>query len=106
MTGTIDDALRAPEPEGPAEVAPFLTDTTAEIEQAAGVLIFRFGIDAATARELLRLWGAEVGVGVDALAQAMIHEICQGDRSRASDPHVVRWLEDRLRHELPPPPTA
>lgn len=106
MTGTIDDALRAPEPDGPPEAVPSLSDGSAVIEQAAGVLIFRFGIDATTARELMRLWGAEVGASVDALAHAMIHDICQGDRSRPSDPHVVRWLEDRLRHELPPPPTA
>lgn len=101
----IDDALRAPDPEGPIGGALEDTGTAAVIEQAAGVLIFRFGIDAATARELMILWGAEVGASVETLAQAMIYEICQGDRSKASDAHVVRWLEDRLRHELPAPPT-
>lgn len=114
MTGMIDDTLRAPDGDGPlgsaqvphqattplTEVAS-LTDAAALIEQAAGVLIFRFGVDAATAKALMQLWAAEAGAHVDAVAHALVHDICQGDRSGPTDPHLVRWLEDRLRHELP-----
>lgn len=104
MTGMIDDTLRAPDGDGPlgsAQVPLPLTDAAALIEQAAGVLIFRFGVDAATAKALMQLWAAEAGAQVDAVAHALVHDICQGDRSGPSDPHLVRWLEDRLRHELP-----
>jgi hypothetical protein len=114
MTGMIDDALRAPDGDGPVGSTPIphqanapltevasLTDAAALIEQAAGVLIFRFGVDAATAKALMQLWAAEAGAQVDAVAHALVHDICQGDRSGPTDPHVVRWLEDRLRHELP-----
>ena len=115
MTGMIDDALRAPDGDGPLgsaqvpqQVAPpltevaSLTDAAALIEQAAGVLIFRFGVDAATAKALMQLWAAEAGAQGDAVAHALVHDICQGDRSGPTDPHLVRWIEDRLRHELPP----
>jgi hypothetical protein len=113
MTGMIDDALRAPDGDGPLGSAPVpqqaapplteaaaLTETAALIEQAAGVLIFRFGVDAATAKALMQLWAAEAGAQVDAVAHGLVHDICQGDRSGPTDPHLVRWLEDRLRHEL------
>ena len=118
MTGMIDDSLRAPDGDGPllppavpqqpgdgplgsAPAPRQLTDTAALIEQAAGVLIFRFGIDAVTAKALMQLWAAEAGAQVEAVAHGLVHDICQGDRSGPTDPHLVRWLEDRLRHELP-----
>jgi hypothetical protein len=78
-----------------------LAASTAVLEQAKGVLIFRYGIDAVTAFSLLELWSAENGHAVDAVAHAVVHDICQGDRNASSDPQLVRWLEDRLRHEFP-----
>lgn len=104
MTGTIDAASPLPGALGAtgpvAGFSPFST-AAAVLEQAKGVLIFRYGIDALTAFSLLELWSAESGHGVDAIAQAMVHDICQGDRGANSDPQLVRWLEDRLRHEFP-----
>lgn len=91
MTGIIEDrALPVQRSSGAAVV-----------EQAKGVLIFRYSIDGETAYSLLELWAAEYGVTADAVARTVVHEICQGRRSDASDSGLVRWLEDRLRHEFP-----
>jgi hypothetical protein len=74
----------------------------AVIEQAKGVLIFRYSIDAGTALSILELWAADAGVDVAALAFALVHDICQGgDGAAHSDPQLVRWLEDRLRRDRP-----
>lgn len=102
MTGTIG-AHAVPEGakhDHPAS-ASTTTTPTALVEQAKGVLIFRYAIGAETAYELITRWAAEAETTVDAVAHAVVHEICQGDRSRPSDPTLVRWLEDRLRHEFP-----
>ena len=104
MTGTIH-AHPAPEGSEPQRgLTGFTTTTTppsALVEQAKGVLIFRYGIGAEAAYSLVELWAAETDVTVEDVAQAVIHEICQGDHSRPSDPALVRWLEERLRHEFP-----
>lgn len=105
MTGTLDDATSS---SGGAdwhdrlhEPHPDSTTATAEVEQAKGVLIFRYAVSAEAAFSLLELWAAETGAGVGDVAQAVVHDICQGDRGGPSDPGLVRWLEDRLRHEYP-----
>lgn len=103
MTGTIDDAAPLAEGADPFHDTPGPTRTTpvALVEQAKGVLIFRYGIAADAAYSLLELWAAQTDVTVDQVAHAVVHEICQGERSMPSDPHLVRWLEDRLRREFP-----
>jgi len=72
----------------------------AVLEQAKGVLIFRYAIDADVAEKLLCLWSAGAGVSVREVAHALVHDICHGDHAKASNPMLVRWLEDRLRHEV------
>jgi hypothetical protein len=72
----------------------------AVVEQAKGVLIFRYAVDADAAGRLLCLWSAGAGVPVHEVAHALVHDICHGDQSEASNPMLVRWLEDRLRHEV------
>jgi hypothetical protein len=103
MTGTIDDAH--PIPGGAGRHGPDeLSDAGAHdalLEQAKGVLIFRYSISAAAARDLLELWAAETRTTSSEVAHAVVHEICQGDSTGADDPQLVRWLEDRLRHEFP-----
>ncbi|GAB2737218.1 ANTAR domain-containing protein [Nocardioides pakistanensis] len=91
MTGTIDEPVR------PGH----RTDIAALLDQAKGVLIFRYSIDADAASSLLALWAAEYGVSPEAVARTVVHEICQGRRGQASDRGLARWLEDRLRHEMP-----
>ncbi len=113
MTGTIDDAAPFTGGVEPHRGTWGLTAAPAPaalIEQAKGVLIFRYGIAAAAAYSLLELWAAQTDATIGELAQAIVHDICQGDRSLPSDPVLVRWLEERLRHEFPglasdsPPP--
>lgn len=104
MTGTIDDAFPVSEGAGrpgPEQELHQVNQAGALVEQGKGVLIFRYGISADAAFSLMELWAAENNVSIEAIAHAMVHEICQGDRTRPSEPRLVRWLEDRLRHEFP-----
>jgi hypothetical protein len=106
VTGIIDahPMTDGAEPHrGPRGLAGFTPTSvpTALIEQAKGVLIFRYAIAADAAYSLLELWAAQTDATVDDVAHAVVHEICQGDRTVPSDPGLVRWLEERLRHEFP-----
>lgn len=104
MTRTIDDAFSVsdrPERQVPAATVRF-DAATCLLEQAKGVLIFRYSIDAIAAAALIDLWGTESGAGVEAVAHALVRDICQGDCGSEHDAWLVRWLEDRLRHECPP----
>lgn len=75
---------------------------SALIEQAKGVLIFRYSIDATVALSVLEVWAQEAGVDLTGLAYALVHDICQGgDGPSRSDPQLVRWLEDCLRRDRP-----
>lgn len=72
------------------------------VEQAKGVLIFRYSIDADTALSILELWCSETGADLAALSYALVNDICQGAEAGShSDPALVRWLEDRLRRNCP-----
>ncbi len=107
MTGTIDahPMTEGAEPQrgakGLAGFTPTSLPTTAPVEQAKGVLIFRYAIAADAAHSLLELWAAQTDATVDQVAHAVVLEICQGDHTVPSDPGLVRWLEERLRHEFP-----
>jgi hypothetical protein len=103
MTGTIDSAHPIPGGaghRGPNQLGE-ISEDAALLEQAKGVLIFRYSIDADAAYSLIELWAAETGAASTAVAHAVVHEICQGHSTDACDPQLVRWLEDRLRHEFP-----
>ena len=105
MTGTIDDAVWPASDEGRLDVQQELDQisaATALLEQAKGVLIFRYAIDACSAHKLIQRWAASAEVGIETVARALVHEICQGDRP--VDLRFVRWLEDQLRHEFPDQP--
>jgi hypothetical protein len=71
------------------------------MEQAKGVLIFRYGVDADTAAAQMNRWAAEAGEPVEAIAHAIVHDICQVDRVDAKAPWMVRWLDGQLRHATP-----
>lgn len=104
MTGTIDDAFPVPEGAGshePDHEFDKITEAAALLEQAKGVLIFRYGIDADTAFALVERWAAESDVRMETVAHAVVHEICQGDHSTPTDPALVRFLEEQLRREFP-----
>ena len=105
---TIDDASAlsglpggaAVGPGAPAEPTHDEDPAAAVLEQAKGVLIFRYSIDAEAAGRLLCLWSAGAGVTVCEVAHALVHDICRGDGAEPSNPMLVRWLEDRMRHEV------
>ncbi len=85
---------------GPGDTAwasGFDDDHTAVIEQAKGVLIYRFATDCATAEQMLGEWAAEAGVTVAAVAQTLVHEICRGRPCPHAATWLVRWVEDRMR---------
>ncbi|HEX6246563.1 MAG TPA: ANTAR domain-containing protein [Nocardioidaceae bacterium] len=104
MTGTMDSAASLPGSAGSSEPDHDFEQITAEaalLEQAKGVLIFRYGIDADTAFGLIERWAAESDAGIQHVAHAVVHDICQGDHSEPTDPRLVRFLEEQLRHEFP-----
>ena len=105
MTGTIDDTFSVSDSadDGSGRGRRPLTPATtaAVVEQAKGVLIFRYGVDADAAYSLLELWAAEAGFPVEDVACAVVHDICQGRHDDATEARLVRWLEERLRHEPP-----
>lgn len=71
------------------------------VEQAKGVLMFRYGVSSYEALAVLGRWAAESGYTLPAIARAITLGVCQGrwgtDRGDAG---LVRWLENRLRTEL------
>lgn len=102
MTGTIDDAFSvSAQPDQPVPVHPHVDAATCLMEQAKGVLIFRYSINAVAAAALIDRWAVESGAGAMAVAHALVHDICQGDCGSGHDAWLVRWLEDRLRHDPP-----
>lgn len=106
MTGTIEH-VDLPEDERPLDTdtipdAPSVTALTAAlVEQAKGVLIFRYSIDSGRALGLLRAWADESGTAVEDVAHALVFAICQGVDVGPADTQLARWLEERMRHELP-----
>jgi hypothetical protein len=103
MTGTLDTSATPEGTEPKFGLRGFSTPTApaAVLEQAKGVLIFRYSISADAAHSLLELWAAQTDASVDDVAHAVVHEICQGDHTVPTDPSLLRWLEERLRHEFP-----
>jgi hypothetical protein len=106
MTGTIDGLDLAGEGE------PLSTDaipddlsvtalTAALVEQAKGVLIFRFGIDGDRALSLLRRWAEDSGASVEDVSHALVFAICQGVEVGPTDTRLARWIEERLRAATP-----
>lgn len=71
------------------------------VEQAKGVLMFRYGVSSYEALAVLGRWAAESGYALTVVARAITLGVCQGrwgtDRGDAG---LVRWLENRLRTEL------
>jgi hypothetical protein len=101
MTGTIDENFYLSDDADPStEALQQLTSRAALIEQAKGVLIFRYAIGACTAYQLMEGWAVEAGVGIEQVAHTLVHEICQGEKAEPSNTRFVRWLEERLRQEF------
>ena len=99
LTGNDDPIAADLIPDSPSVTAL----TAALVEQAKGVLIFRYGIDAYGALRQLQTWADEAGTTVEDVAHALVFAICQGVEVGPSDTRLARWIEERLRHELPTP---
>jgi hypothetical protein len=106
MTDTSERAL-PDTPPIPAQLRPTVAHeqprpmtSGALLEQAKGVLSFKFGIDTDTALAVMELWAAEREVEPARIAYVLIHDICQGVGG-SSDRELVRWIEEQLRKECP-----
>jgi hypothetical protein len=105
MTDTSERAL-PDTPTIPAQARPTVAHeqrpmtSGALLEQAKGVLAFRFGVDADTALAVMEVWAAEREVELARIAYVLVHDICQGVAG-SSDRELVRWLEEQLRKECP-----
>jgi hypothetical protein len=64
----------------------------AVIDQAKGVLIHRFRVDAEEAFTLLREWAAETCSTPQVVAQVLVHAVCLEDTSRAWDAAVLSYV--------------
>jgi len=72
------------------------------VEQAKGVLMLRYGVGSFEALAALVRWAQDVDVTVFRIARTLTQGVCQG-RTPADDQGrwLVRWLEQRLREDLP-----
>lgn len=69
----------------------------AVIEQAKGVLMLRYGVDADRAFAQLREWSQRSNTPLHRIADTLVTAICRGARTADHDTELVRWLELRLR---------
>jgi ANTAR domain len=82
---------------GPAPLPAAQLEATALIEQAKGVLMSRYDVDAPYAAQLLLVWSAQQKVAPSTVADVLVNDIHHG-RESTTDPQLVRWLERCLRN--------
>lgn len=70
------------------------------VEQAKGVLMLRYGIGSYESLATLAQWSHDAHLSLPELSRALVKGICQG-HAGPRDRGVVRWLEHRLREEVP-----
>lgn len=70
------------------------------VEQAKGVLMLRYGIGSYESLATLATWSHDAHLSLPELSRALVKGICQG-HAGPRDRGVVRWLEHRLREEIP-----
>ena len=80
----------------------------AQVDQAKGVLILLYRIDAVQAFDVLRSWAAATDSTVPIVARTLIHAVCLEDDSREWDGEVRAHVEsavgrlEGIRLPLPP----
>ena len=78
------------------------------VEQAKGILILLYRIDAEQAFEVLRTWAAATDTSVANVARTLVHAVCLEDDSSEWDREVRAHVEaavgrlDGIRLPLPP----
>ena len=70
------------------------------VEQAKGVLMLRYGIGSYESLATLAQWSHDAHVSLPELSRALVKGICQG-HAGPRERGLVRWLEHRLREEVP-----
>jgi hypothetical protein len=79
----------------------------AQVDQAKGVLILLYRIDAVQAFAVLRSWASETGTTVVTVARTLLHAVCLEDDSKEWDNEVRAHVEraigslDGYRAHLP-----
>jgi hypothetical protein len=68
----------------------------AVIDQAKGVLILRFRVDAEGAFKMLRAWAAETGSTLQVVAQTLVHGVVLKDTFGTWDPAVLAYVAAAL----------
>lgn len=72
------------------------------VEQAKGVLMLRYGVGSYEALAALARWSRDAEVDLPEIARLLVHGVCQGrDGLDDHDRCLVRWIEQRLREDIP-----
>lgn len=66
------------------------------IDQAKGVLILRFRVDAEAAFKILRSWAADTNSTPQQVAQTLVHGVCLQETTRQWDPGVLSYVAAAL----------
>jgi hypothetical protein len=66
------------------------------IDEAVGVLMECFGVEAVEAEAILRSWSERHHTSVTTIAQVLVHQIWRGDQ-RPEDRMLTRAVEESLR---------
>lgn len=66
------------------------------IDQAKGVLILRFRVDAEAAFKILRSWAVDTNSTPQLVAQTLVHGVCLEDTTRHWDPAVLSYVSAAL----------
>jgi len=75
------------------------------IDQAKGVLILRFRVDAEAAFKILRGWAAETDSTPQVVAQTLVHGVCLQDTTRHWDPAVLSYIAAALGEPIADSPS-
>lgn len=71
-------------------------DSRAVIEQAKGMLMLRYDLEADAAFAVLVRWSQTGNIKLHTLAQGLVAHLCQTDAACLADPALVQWLETCL----------
>ena len=71
------------------------------IDQAKGVLILRFRVDAEAAFKILRSWAADTNSTPQLVAQTLVHGVCLQDTTRQWDPAVLSFVAAAIGEPTP-----
>lgn len=71
-------------------------DSRAAIEQAKGMLMLRYGVDADRAFAVLRRWSQDSNTKLRTIADALVNAVCPVEQPGDCDPALVGWLRAQI----------